>query len=162
MPGERIWQAAVLVLAVGAVALSLNTVLSAPRQREIVARKQADLQQIRADANRWAREDALRVWMDAQQAWRPADLEELAVRALGAGAAKITLRPATAAADGWQRREASVDLGDVSYAAAAVFLAAGAETPPAWRLREIEFKPSAEAGRGALALVLEALEKKQP
>ena len=56
----------------------------------------------------------------------------------------------------------SVELRDVSYAEVALFLAAAAETPPAWRLREIEIKPSAEAGRGAMALTLEALEKKRP
>ena len=162
MKGERMWKAAVWTLSVAAVAASLNTGLSAPRHREIVSRKEADLQKIRAQAGRWAREDALRARLDAQQAWTPADLEALATRTLGANAAKITPRPALPVADGWQRREASVELRDVSYAEAAVFLAAAAETPPAWRLREIEINPSAEAGKGAMTLALETLEKKQP
>lgn len=162
MKGERIWKTAALALSGVAVAVSLNTVLASPRQKEILARKEADLQQVRAQAGRWAREDALRNRLDSHQAWQPADLEELATRGLGANAAKITPRPATAAADGWQRREVSVELRDVSYAEVALFLAAAAETPPAWRLREIEIKPSAEAGRGAMALTLEALEKKRP
>ena len=162
MKGERIWKAAVLALSVGALATSLNTVLSAPRHREILARKAADLRTIRAQAGRWAREDALRAGLEVRQAWTPADLDELATRALGAGAAKISPRAATAIAGGWLRREASVELRDVSYEEAAMFLASAAETLPAWRLREIEIKPSSKAGRGAMSLVLEALEMKRP
>jgi len=162
MKGERIWNAAAWTLAVWAAAASLNTWFSAPRHREILARQEEDLRQIRADSGRWAQEDALRAWLDAQQAWQPASLDELATRAFGAGLAKITPRPAVAAADGWQRREVSVELREVPYGEAAVFLLSAAETPPAWRLREIEIKPSAEAGKGAMALVLEALEKKKP
>jgi hypothetical protein len=162
MPGERIWTAAAWTLSVLAVAASLNTWLSAPRQREIFAHKQLDLGKVQAAAGRWAREDALRVWLDARQAWKPADLDELSIRFFGANVAKITPRPAKPAANGWQRREASLELRDMAYAEVAQFLVATAETLPAWRLREIEIKPSAEAGRGAMTLVLEALEKKQP
>ena len=162
MKGERLWKAGALALSVVALAASLNTLLSAPRHREILARKEADLLKIRAQAGRWAREDALRARLDAQQAWTPADLEALATRTLGAGAAKIAPRPAAPAAAGWQRREAAVELRDVSYAEAALFLAAAAETPPAWRLREIEIRPSAEAGKGAMTVALETLEKKRP
>lgn len=162
MKSERIWKVTALALSVGAVVATLNLVLSAPRQREILARKEADLQQIQAYAGRWAQEDAWRHRMDAQQAWKPADLDELATRTLGAGMAKITPRPATPAADGWQQREVSVEVRDAPYAETALFLSAAAETPPPWRLREIEVRPSAEAGKGAMTLVLEALEKKQP
>jgi hypothetical protein len=162
MKGERIWKVAVWTLASVAAAASLNTMLSASRHREILARKETALQNIRIQAGRWAREDAYRARLDAQHAWTPADLGELAARALGAEAAKITPRPATPAADGWQRREASVELRDVRYAEAALFLASAAENQPAWRLREIEIKPSAEAGKGAMVLVLETLEKKRP
>lgn len=162
MKGERIWKAVVLALSVAAVTASLNTMLASPRQKEILFRKETDLKKIRAQAGRWAREDALRNRLEEQQAWKPADLDELATRALGIHVAKITPRPATPAADGWQRREASVDLRDVSYAEAISFLSAAAETSPAWRLREIDIQPSAEAGKGAMALVLESLEKKRP
>lgn len=162
MKGERAWKSAALVLAVAAVAATLQLGLSAPRQHEIYARKAADLRNIQVVAGRWAREEAWRDQLDAQRAWTPADLDELATRTLGANAAKITPRPATAAADGWQRREVAVEARAVPYAAAAQFLSAAAAQPPAWRLREIEIKPSAEAGQGALTCVLEALEKKQP
>jgi hypothetical protein len=162
MQSERIWKVAALALSVGALAASLNVVLSAPRQQEILARKEADLRKIQAYAGRWAQEDALRDQLDAQQAWKPADLDELATRTLGLNVAKITPRPATPAANGWQRREVSVELRDAPYVEAALFLSSAAEIPPAWRLREIEIKPSAEAGKGAMTLVLEALEKKQP
>jgi hypothetical protein len=162
MKGEPIWKMAVWALSVWAVAASLNSVLSAPRQREILARKEADLRKIQAYEGRWAPEDALRSRLDAQQAWKPIDLDELAVRTFGAGLAKITPRPATPAVEDWQRREASVDLREIPYAEASLFLSAAAETPPAWRLREIEIKPSAAAGKGAMTLVLESLEKKQP
>ena len=43
-----------------------------------------------------------------------------------------------------------------------MFFAGLAEGLPAWRLREIELRPAAVAGRGALTLVVEALEQKQP
>lgn len=162
MKGERVWKTAALVLAVLAVAASLNAVLSAPRHRELLARKEADLRQVQAHAGRWAREDALRNALEAQQAWTPAALEDLATRALGVDVAKITPRPATPAANGWQRREAAVELREAAYAEVAGFLASAAETPPGWRLREIEVRPSAEAGKGAMTLALEALEKKQP
>ena len=82
--------------------------------------------------------------------------------ALGDGAANISPRAATAVAGGWLRREAGVELRDVSYGEAALFLAAAAESVPAWRLREIEISPSAQAGRGAMVLLLESLEKKRP
>ena len=162
MKGERGWKAAALGLAVLAVAASLNAVLSAPRHQEVLARKEADLRKIQAQAGRWAREDALRNMLEARQAWTPAALEELAIRALGVDVAKITPRPATPAANGWQRREATVELREASYAEVAGFLASAAEMPPAWRLREIEIRPSAEAGKGAMTLALEALEKKRP
>ena len=162
MKSERICKVAALALSVGAVVASLNMVLSAPRQRDILARKEADLLKIQAFAGRWAQEDALRNRLDAQQAWKPADLDELATRTLGANMVKITPRPATPAADGWQRREVSVEVRAAPYAEAALFLSSAAETPPAWRLREIEIKPSAEAGKGAMTVVLEALEKKTP
>ncbi len=162
MKGERIWKAAALALAVLAVAATLNTLLSAKRHREILARKEADLVQIQSHAGRWEKEDALRAGLEARRAWKPANLDEAATRTLGANMAKITPRPAVSAADGWQSREVSVDLRDVSYGEALLFLSAAAEVQPAWRLREIEIKPSAEAGKGAMTLVLEALEKKQP
>jgi hypothetical protein len=162
MPGERIWKVATWTLSVLAVATSLNIWLSATRQREIIAQKQQDFVKVQAYAGRWAREDALRVWLEARQAWKPADLDELAVRFFGANMAKITPRPAMPAANGWQRREASVEMRDMAYAELAQFLVAAAETPPAWRLRELEIRPSAEGGKGAMMLVLEALEKKQP
>ena len=162
MKGERLWKAVVGALSVWAVAASLNTVLSAPRHREILARKEADLQEIRMQASRWNREDQWARRLDEQQAWKPADLDEVATRTLGGNAAKITPRPVSSLANGWLRRETAVDLRDVSYAEAALFLSALSEAAPAWRLREVEFSPSAEAGKGSMALTLEALEKKQP
>ena len=162
MKGERVLKFAALALSLAAALASLHLILSAPRHAEIVARKEADLRSIQAHAGRWAQEAAWRDQLDAQQSWTPADLDELASRTLGAHAAKIAPRPATPAADGWQRREAAVEVRAVSYAAVAQFLSAAAAQPPAWRLREIEIKPSAEAGQGALTCVLEALEKKKP
>ena len=162
MKGERLWKAVVGALSVWAVAASLNTVLSAPRHREILLRKESDLQKIRAQASRWDREDQWARRLDAQQAWKPLDLDEVATRTLGGNVAKITPRPVSSWANGWLRRETAVDLRDVSYAEAALFLSALSEVAPAWRLREVEFSPSAEAGKGSMALTLEALEKKQP
>mgnify|MGYP003590426011 CR=1 FL=1 len=162
MKGERLWKGIALALAVWAVAASLNSLLSYRRHREILGPKVADLEKILRYADRWQAEDAWRARMDARQAWKPADLEELATRTLGAGVAQIDLRSATSAADGWQVREASVELGNGSYAEVAMFLAAAGSASPPWRLREIAIHPVAEAGRGAMTLVLEALEKKQP
>ncbi len=162
MKADRLWNIAVLVLLAAAVAVSLHGWLSAPRHREIVERKERDLQQIRSHAGRWAREDAYRADLDARQAWQPARLDDIAIRTLGMDAARISPRPAESAADGWQRREVSVEITSAPYGEAMLFLAAAAETPPPWRLREIDLRPSAEAGKGALTVVLEALEKKRP
>ena len=161
MQAERIWKGTALALAAGALAASLNAGLSAPRQREILSGKASDFRKIRVYAGRWAQEDALRAGLEERQAWTPADLDELAIRALGAGAAKISPRAAIAVAGGWMRREVAVELRDVSYGEAALFLAAAAESVPAWRLREIEIDPSAQTGRGAMVLLLESLEKKR-
>ena len=162
MKRERLWNLLALALAAAAVAASLQTGLSAKRHREILGRIEADRAEIQNQAGRWAREDAFRAGLDARQAWTPADLDALANRAFGPGVAKITPRPAVPAADGWRVREASIELRDVAYPAAAAFLADAAGGAPAWRLRELDVRPSAEAGRGALTLVLEALEKKRP
>ena len=148
-----------LVLSAAAVAASLHLVLSAPRHREILQRKRQDLERIRTLARRWEAETAFCRQLDARQAWVPADLEEVATRTLGAGVAKISPRTAEPVAGGWQRRETSVEMSDVPYAEAMLFLMAAAEHAPAWRLRGLEMRPSAEAGKGACTVVLEALEK---
>ena len=162
MADERIWKGLAVALAALAAAATLQTALSAPRHRELLARKAADLAQIRTFAGRWAAEDALRADWDRRQIAQPADLAELAVNALGTGAAKIAPRSPVPVAGGWQRREAAVELPFVAYAEAATFLSAAAAAEPPWRLREIDVRPAAEAGKGALSLVLETLEKKRP
>ncbi len=162
MKVERIWAAGAFILSVAAVTVSLHTVLSASRHREIIERKASDLRRIEAHAGRWAREEAYRDRLEARGALRPPDLEPLATRTLGHDVARLSPRPAEPIADGWQRREVSVEIASAPYAEVAVFLAVLAEEPPAWRLREIDIRPSAEAGSGAMTLVLEALEKKQP
>ena len=162
MADERVWKGLAVALAALAAAATLHTALSAPRQRELLARKEADLAKIRTFAGRWAAEDALRADWDRRQIAQPADLAELAESALGTGAAKISPRSPVPVAGGWQRREAAVELPSVAYAEAATFLAAAAAAEPPWRLREIDVRPAAEAGKGALSLVLETLEKKRP
>ena len=162
MTAERVWKGLAIALAALAAAATLQTTLSAPRHRDLLARKEADLAKIRTFAGRWAAEDALRADWDRRQIAQPADLAELAVNALGTGAAKISPRSPVPAAGDWQRREAAVELPSVSYAEAATFLAAAAAAEPPWRLREIDVRPAAEAGQGAWSLVLETLEKKRP
>ena len=162
MKAERAWKWAVLALAALAAAAGLDAALSAPRGREIARRKEADLRRIESHAGRWAGEDAYRARLDAEQAWRPADIEELAVRTLGSGVAQVSYRLEAFGPDGWQRREATVDIREVAYAEAATLLAAASESLPPWRLREAALKPTGEAGKGAATFVFEALEKKRP
>ena len=162
MTAERVWKGLAIALAALAAAATLQTTLSAPRQRDLLARKEADLAKIRTFAGRWAAEDALRADWDRRQIAQPADLAELAVNALGTGAAKISPRSPVSVAGDWQRREVAVELPSVAYAEAATFLATAAAAEPPWRLREIDVRPAAEAGQGALSLVLETLEKKRP
>ena len=162
MTGERVWKGLAVALAALAAAATLQTVLSAPRHRDVLARKEADLAKIRTFAGRWAAEDALRADWDRRQIGQPADLAELAINSLGAGAAKISPRSPVPAAGGWQRREAAVELASVPYAEAATFLAAAAASEPPWRLRESDVRPAAQPGHGAMSLVLETLEKKRP
>ena len=162
MTAERVWKGLAVALAALAAAATLQTTLSAPRQRDLLARKEADLAKIRTFAGRWAAEDALRADWDRRQIAQPADLAALAESALGTGAAKISPRSPVSVAGGWQRREVAVELPSVAYAEAATFLAAAAAAEPPWRLREIDVRPAAEAGQGAWSLVLETLEKKRP
>ena len=60
MTGERVGRGLAVALAALAAAATLHTALSAPRHRDVLARKEADLAQIRTFAGRWAAEDALR------------------------------------------------------------------------------------------------------
>ncbi len=161
MKPDRDWGMVAIGLAVVAVAATLHSGLSLPRYRETILRKQRDLQSIQAHAHRWELEDEYRRQLDGAGAWQPADLDEIAVRILGRDVARVTSRPAKPVSDGWQVREVAVDLREVSFAEAGMLLAAASETRPAWRLREIDIRPSAEAGKGAMTMVLEALEKKR-
>jgi len=162
MKAERFWKILAGALSVAAMAMTVNTTLSAPRLREILIQKEADLQQVQSAQSRWAQEDVYRLWLDAKQAWTPTDLDELATRTLGEGIARISPRPAVTIIDGWQLREATVKINEAPYDEIALFLSHAAENPPTWRLREIDIRPSAEQGKGAMTCVLEALEKKQP
>ena len=162
MNSERIWTAVTTTLAAAAAAWTLHTLLSAPRQADILGRKAQDLQRIRAVATRWAREDAYRAALESRQAWRPDDLGETATRALGEGVARLSPRPAAPLADGWQLREVAVELPGVPLPEAAVFLAAAGDSLPPWRLREIEIRAAPDRGKGTVNAVLEALERKQP
>lgn len=159
---ERYWPVAVLLLGALAVVVTLDTWLSAGRHRDILHAKDDARQKVAAYAGRWAREAAYRQDLDRQQAWQPVALPELASRWLGPHAAQITPRPATAAADDWQRREVAIQLDNVPFAEAAQFLAEAAASLPPWRLQELTLAPSAEAGHGHLTAVLVALEKKSP
>ena len=162
MKAERMWQALALVLAVAAAAALLDSALSRGRRREIEERKRLDLRRIQSHEGRWAREETLRFRLEAGRLWRPADLEGLARVVLGADAARVVQRPAEAISDGWQRREAVIEVFDADYADVATLLASAADGLPPWRLREVESRPFAEPGRGAATLVVEAVEKKRP
>ena len=159
---ERYWQAGALLLGVLAVAFTLDTWLSAARHRDILAAKEEAGQKVAAYAGRWAREDAYRDSLERQQAWHPVELDDLATRLLGLHTVQITPRPATAVAAGLQRREVAIQMNNVTYAEAALFLADAAAGLPPWRLQDLTLAPAAEAGKGNLAAVLVALEKKQP
>ncbi len=162
MKAEQFWKLLAGALAVAAVAVTVRTIRHAPRQREILAQKESALQEVQSVQSRWAQEDAYRMMLDARQAWTPVDLDELATRTLGQLPARISPRPAVTVADGWQLREATVKISEAPYDKIALFLSSAAEKSPAWRLREIDIRPSAEQGKGAMTCVLEALEKKQP
>lgn len=160
MTVERTWKWWAGGLAAVAVALTLHTALSAPRHRQLMSRKTAALKSILHVQSRWAPEEAYRRQLEQEGADSPADLEQIATRTLGAGTANLSAKQAEASAGGWQRREVSVSARNVAFDEFAVFLAQAAETPPAWRLREIEWRPSSEPGKGGVTCVLEALEKK--
>ena len=160
MRANRQWILLATLAAGIAVAVTLHLSLSAARHREIVARKQQDLAAIQQVAGRWALEEAWRDSLESQHAYTPAELEDIATRTLGTDQARITLRPAEAIAHGWQRRTAAVEMTNVDYAEAAIFLAIAAESSPAWRLREISLHATAQPGQGSLSLILETLEKR--
>ena len=151
-----------MVLAALALAVGVQGWLSGPREREILARKEADLAFVRAQAGRWAGEEAFRARRETHGGGAAAELEPIAERTLGAGVARLTPRPAEAAGEGWQRREVTVEIREAPLAEAVLFLAAASEGPGGWRLREIDVRPGAVAGRGGLTAVLEALERKAP
>lgn len=160
MRANRPWVLLAALAAGIAVAVTLHVGLSAARHRAILARKQQDLAAIQQFAGRWAPEEAWRDFLESQRAYIPADLEDIATRTLGANQARITLRPAEVIADGWQRRSAAVELANVNLAEAITFLSTAAETSPAWRLREITVRATAQPGHGAMSVVLETLEKR--
>jgi Flp pilus assembly protein CpaB len=162
MRAKRLYTVWIVALVGLALASTLQMRMSAARHHEIIQRKADNVARIETLAGRWGLEDDYRAQLEAQGAWQPADLDALAVQMLGEGTARLAPRPATPAADGWQRREVAVEIQSVAYAQAIQFLAAAAETLPAWRLREIDLRPSADSGQGSMTAVLEALEKKRP
>lgn len=162
MKAERLWRTIALALAVAAAAVSLHLWLSGFRYRDTLAHKQETLRQVRSYAGRWAGEESLVDQWEAQQAWAPAELDELVARTLGAAAVRITPHQPSLAFAGWQRRAATLEVNAGSYADAAKLLTALGTSAPPWRVREIDFRPAAEAGQGALALDVEGLEKQHP
>ena len=162
MKAERVWKAVALAFAAVAAAATLHVWLSGFRYRETLAQKRDNLRQISVYAERWAREEALRNRWEAQQAWSPAELDDMVARTLGADAAAISPPQATPAGAGWRRSTATLEVKAGPYAVAAGLLTGlGAGAPP-WRLREINFRPAAEAGQGTMSLAVEALEKVHP
>ena len=156
---DRILQETALVLAVAALAWSLDTALSAPRRRGLLDRKAEAIQSLQRLAGRHAAE---RAWLDGLSAAprAPSDaLATLAARIFPGASPSATPRPPAPAAAGWQSRETLLSLTGVSFAELPSFCAWAAGQRPPWRLRELELRPSDNAGTGDALLLFETLER---
>ena len=161
MKGDRIWGGVALALGVAAVAASLHTALSARRVQDQLARLQQDVQQVEAYAHRWAGEEAYRAGLEGAGATQPVELESAVVSSLGEGVAQIKPLPTVAIGNGWQRREATIDIASAPYSEVALLLSALTRQQPPWRLTELGIRPSATAGKGGIQLTVQAVEKRQ-
>lgn len=149
--------AAALAVA-AALAATLHTALSAPRKLAALARREAELGDLRRLTAQWAAEEAYLARLDAEGRTEPVDPGESAGQAFGGrGSAEVTPGAAQPAADGWEAREARVACRDILYGDLSVFLDGVTGTQPPWRVREISLEAGAKPGRGAATVALEAL-----
>lgn len=160
MKNSRLLFALALLLAVAALAVSLDTFLSIPRRNDLLTRKTQTLRALDALSIRYAPEQAWLAERLRTATTAPLDLAPLAARHFSAGQPLLTPRPPSPAPDGWQRRETLLALSDIPYSALSAFCTEAAQTLPPWRLCELELRPSEKPGIGDATLLFEALEKK--
>lgn len=159
MNPDRLLAGVALAFATAALAWTLDTALSGPRRRALLDRKAEAVRELTKLAGENASDRAWLEGLDAAGARTPPPLERLAIGRFPDGAAIVSPRSAEPAVEGWQRRETLLNLSGVDFAEIPAFCREASLQRPPWRLREAEFLPSPEPGRGDARLLFEALER---
>lgn len=159
MDADRLLRWIALVLAVAALAWSLDTALSAPRRRARLDRKSEAIRALLRLASSRAPDCAWLDAMDAAGARTPPPLDRLASGRFPDGSVTAVPHSAEPLVDGWQRRETLLALANISYADLPAFCGEAARQRPPWRLVEADFRPSSVQGIGDARLLFESLER---
>jgi hypothetical protein len=159
MESDRLLRWIALILAVAALAWTLDTALSAPRRRARLERKAEAIRALhRLSASR-APDRAWLTSLDASGTRTPPPLDRLAAGRFPDGSAIAAPRSAVPLVDGWQRRETLLTLTSVSYSELSAFCDEAARQRPPWRLVEADFHPSSTLAAGDATLLFESIEK---
>ena len=147
------------LLSVAALLVTAHTLAETPRTLGQIARRRGDLIQLQGLAERHAANRAARETLAATSG-TPVDLAAWLGEQQPTWSAEVQARETTPLSAGWSVRRVDVRLPDVSLADAAHWLAQAETGRPPWRVVEIHVVAGAEAGRGRMNLVMEALERK--
>lgn len=159
MKSDRLLRWVALLLAVAAIAWTLDTALSESRRRARLAHKTEDIRALDRLAESRAPD---RAWLNALKATgtrTPPPLDYLAAGHFPDGCATAFPRSADPVVEGWQRRETLLNLSRVDFSAIPAFCLKASHQRPPWRLLEAKFLFSAEPGRGDAQLLFVALER---
>ena len=159
MESDRLLRWIALILAVAALAWTLDTALSAPRRRARLERKTEAIRALhRLSASR-APDRAWLASLDASGTSTPPPLDRLAAGRFPDGSATASPRTAVPLADGWQRRETLLTFSSIPYADLPAFCDEAARQSPPWRLVEADLRPGSTSGTGEATLLFESIEK---
>lgn len=159
MDSDRLLRWVALVLAVAALACTLDTALSAPRRRARLERKSEAIRALLRLSSSRAPDRAWLAALDASGSRTPPPLDRLAAGRFPDGSATASPRTAVPLADGWQRRETLLTLSSIPYADLPAFCDEAARQRPPWRLVEADLRPSSAPATGDAVLLFESLEK---
>ena len=152
--------AALLVLLTG-LALTLQSIVTAPAIRQQLQRKADNWKQLCALRDGLGRYDASIRTFESLKSTRPVALAEVARNAVSNATPAIRFLETRPAAAGWTLQSAEMSYDDVRLSDFAGLIGQAESARPPWRLMEINITALNQSpGRGRVSAVLEALEKR--
>ncbi len=145
---------------IAAVALTAQSLYTAPAAARQLRRKAADLELLRALAADQVRNEAAIAMFEALPSKTPPPLGELVNTSVPGARYNLRLKESRPAKAGWSVRSIEISFEDARLADLAPFLERAGSRRPPWRLVACDLTASGESpGRGRAVLVLEGLEK---